>query len=540
MTEKKDIRVLIAEDDYLVGETIKGLLDEIGYIVVGKATNGRQVVEMATRFIGTPEQPDVILMDVKMPDIDGIEAIPLIQEKCPTPIVVLTAYESPDLVAEVSAAGAGAYLVKPPVMREMERAITIAIARFQDMVALRKINRQLEEALIELKAAQEKIVKKERLAAVGQLAAGIAHEFNNIMASIILYSDMMLANSDLSPTDHKKIATIQQQGQRAAHFTQQILDFGRKTMLKREDVDLVTLIQELIGVMENNIPEDIRLHLSSGVKGMVANVDSTRINQAIMNLILNASDSMPEGGEVFINLDWMNIMEGEESPLPEMQPGKWARIMVMDNGNGIAPDVFPHIFEPFFTTMAPLRSGLGLSQAYGILKQHDGFIDVVTEKGRGTTVSIYLPTLAVSQIKMGPLEQPEIIMGNKETILLLENNLIMREAIVASLKMLNYHVLPTGDGSEIFTLLEGGTKDGSQTTSENIALLLCDLRIPEMDGMALCRKIRRNYPGVKIVVLADYPQRVELEELKGHGIDGWLQKPLNLAQLAKTISQALT
>jgi AmiR/NasT family two-component response regulator len=142
MSNRQDVRVLIAEDDYLNSEMLKGLLEELWYTVVGEAADGYETVEMTQSL-----QPDVVLMDIKMPDMDGLEATRLIQERCPTPVVVVTAYETPELVEEASAAGVGAYLVKPPSAREMERAITIAMARFDDLMELRRMNAELQDAL---------------------------------------------------------------------------------------------------------------------------------------------------------------------------------------------------------------------------------------------------------------------------------------------------------------------------------------------------------------------------------------------------------
>jgi AmiR/NasT family two-component response regulator len=146
MSNRQDVRVLIAEDDYLNSEMLKGLLEEIWYTIVGEAADGLETVEMTQSL-----QPDVVLMDIKMPDMDGLEATRLIQERCPTPVVVVTAYETPELVEEASAAGVGAYLVKPPSAREMERAITIAIARFDDLMELRRLNSELQDALAKVR-----------------------------------------------------------------------------------------------------------------------------------------------------------------------------------------------------------------------------------------------------------------------------------------------------------------------------------------------------------------------------------------------------
>lgn len=534
MSDRENIRVLIAEDDYLGSELIKKILEKTGYTVVGKAVDGRQAVEMVQST-----QPDVVLMDIEMPDMDGIEATRLIQEHCPTPVVVLTAYETPELVAQASVAGVGAYLIKPPEGREMARAITIALARFDDMMALRQSNRCLEETLAELKATQQQVVQQERLAAVGQLAAGIAHEFNNVMASVILYAEMMLREPGLSPKDRERLTTIRQQGRRAANFTQQILDFGRKAVLQRQALDLPLFMEELMSSLQHALPESISIHLSYGAKEIAVDADPTRLQQAIMNLALNAQDAMPEGGDLYLELDRFHLEPGEPLSIRDIQPGEWARLTVTDTGGGIPPDVLPHIFEPFFTTRMPLRSGLGLSQVYGIVAQHKGHVDVRTKVGEGTAFTIYLPALPVSQPEALPSEMPEMPEGDGETILVVEDGPVMRQALVDCLEMLNYRVLTAADGREALALYEQHSGDPSTGSGQGIALVLSDLIMPDVGGLVLCRALKKRYPAVRVLILTGYPLEDGGEELKSAGVVGWVRKPVDLDQLAQVVARAL-
>ncbi|MEE8390127.1 MAG: response regulator, partial [Anaerolineae bacterium] len=536
MNQQRNVRVLIAEDDYLSGEMLQELLQETEYTVVGKAVDGLEAVEMAKSL-----QPDVILMDIEMPNVNGIEATRLIRENwehCPTPVVMLTAYETEELIAEVSAAGAGAYLVKPSSVSEVRRAITIAIARFNDMMALQHSNRRLKETLVELEATQQQLVQQERLAAVGQLAAGIAHEFNNIMAAIMLTAEVMLRSSRLSPEDRERLTGICQEGQRATRFTQQILDFGRKSMLWRRDVDLLPLMAETKGVLQRMLSEDIDIHLSCNVAKILVNADPDRLQQVIMNLALNARDAMPEGGELRIELERVQVESGQDAPLAEMEPGEWARVLVSDSGTGIPPDVLPHIYEPFFTTRAPLGSGLGLAQVYGIVKQHQGHIDVRTKVGQGTTFAIYLPALPVPLADPLPLEatanrfgSDALVKGNGETILVVEDNALVRQALTSCLEMLNYRALTAADGREALALV--GQRGGE------IALVLYDPVMPVMGGMELCHMMRRSDPSVRVVILTDHPQEGDREGLKSAGVVDWLRKPVSLEQLAQMVDRAL-
>jgi two-component system cell cycle sensor histidine kinase/response regulator CckA len=555
MKRRRDVRVLIAEDDYLAGEMLRAMLEEVGYTVIDQALDGQQAVEMTSQLAGTPDQPDVVLMDIEMPGMDGIEATKLIQESYSTPVVVLTAYETPELVAQASEAGVGAYLVKPPEIGDIERAVIIAMARFGDMMALRQSNRRLEETLAELEATQQQVVQQERLAAVGQLAAGIAHEFNNIMSSVILCSEILLAASNLSPEVRARLTTIRQQGQRAADLTQQILDFGRRAILQRRDLDLLSFMVELRNVLQRTLPESISVHLSCHTDEITVNADSTRLQQAIMNLVLNARDAMPAGGELGIGLERVRFEDSQETPLPEMRVGEWARLTVTDTGSGIPPDVLPHIFEPFFTTRAPLGSGMGLSQTYGVVKQHQGHIDVDTAVGEGTTFTIYLPALPAPRPETLPSEAVEMPEGNGETILVVEENLVMRRALADCLTMLNYRALTVADGREALALFErqgggpskeasqagsiGGSVEEARGTGQDIALVLSDLVMPEIGGMVLCRALKKRNPAVRVVILTSYPLQEEAEELASVGVVSWLQKPVSFEQLAKAVAQAL-
>jgi two-component system cell cycle sensor histidine kinase/response regulator CckA len=525
MSNQRNIRVLLAEDDYLSGEMIKELLEEVKYTVVGEATDGLEAVEMARSL-----QPDVVLMDIEMPGVDGIEATRLIVENwehCPTPVVMLTAYETEELVAEASAAGAGAYLVKPPDASAIMRAITIAMARFDDMMALRQANRRLEETLAELKAMQQELIRQERLAAVGQLAAGVAHEFNNIMASIILTAELMLRSSRLLPEDQERLTAIYQEGHNAARLTQQIMDFGRKSVLRQRDIDLISFMTEAEGLLRRTLPDNINIHLECSAANISVNADPDRLQQAMMNLVFNARDAMPEGGELRIELERVRVEEDGDAPLLEMEPGEWVRVAVSDTGVGISPDILPHIFEPFFTTRAPLGSGLGLAQVYGIVKQHKGYIDVGTKVGEGTTFTIYLPPLSVPV----SLETTEPIKGDGETILVVEDNSLVRQALMDSLKMLNYCVLGATDGREALALLE---QHGGE-----IALVLYDPAMSAMGRMELSHRFREIAPSVRVVILTDYPQEGDRDKLAPAGVVGWLRKPVSLEQLAQVVAHAL-
>ncbi len=377
---------------------------------------------------------------------------------------------------------------------------------------------------------QERIQHQQRLAAVGQLAAGIAHDFNNIMAVVVLYSQMALRFPGVPPEVAERLHTILGQAKRATDLIQQILDFGRRAVLKRSPLDVEPLLKEQVKLLERTLPENIRVEMAVGPGEHTVNADVTRIQQMIMNLVLNSRDAMPEGGELDIALDRLLIKTGEPLPSQEMEPGEWIRIMVTDNGTGIPQDVLPRVFEPFFTTKAPLGTGLGLSQVYGIVAQHGGHVTVESEVGEGTTFALFLPALPGIQHDTTAQATPIIHEGRGETILIVEDDPTTRAALVDGVEGLNYQVLEAGDGREAL--------DICRAHEGRISLVLSDLIMPEMGGMALLEGLQQQYPEIKMVMLSGHP----LDEIKGanhEGIAEWLQKPIDLDELAEALRRAL-
>jgi PAS domain S-box-containing protein len=380
-----------------------------------------------------------------------------------------------------------------------------------------------------------RVQQQERLAAVGQLAAGIAHDFNNILATVILYAQMTARMEGLSDHVRERMEIVNQQAHHATNLIRQILDFSRQSMLERQSLDLLPLLKEHVKLLERTLPENVEMALDYGREEsavpLIVNADPTRMRQVITNLVVNARDAMPEGGKLHIRLERITIEPDESPPLPEMTAGKWVQVTVSDTGTGIPPEVLPRIFEPFFTTKAPLGTGLGLSQVHGIVGQHEGYIAVKTRVGKGTAFSIYLPALSVYLAETSTVEPPDLVRGNGEIILVVEDNAATRGAIVSCLKQLNYQTLEATDGQEALDIWERCAGD--------IALVLSDVVMPGMGGVALLNALRERGPTVPVVLLTGHVLEREREELRTQGVVDWLLKPLSLEQLAEVVVQAL-
>jgi len=393
------------------------------------------------------------------------------------------------------------------------------------VMVLRDVTRERE--------IQTRSQQQERLAAVGQLAAGIAHDFNNILAVILLYTEMALDVPELAPRLRERLLTIFQQGRRASDLIQQILDFSRRTRLERRPMDLQPFLKEQVKLLERTLPENIRIELDFKTGSCVMSADPTRLQQAIMNLAVNARDAMPNGGRLDIRLERVpasatihciacGVVSGEE----------WICIAVSDDGSGIPPEVLPHIFEPFFTTKAQGQgTGLGLSQVFGIVETHDGHIDVSNREDEGTTFSLYLPALPVKSYSEADTDATSFIRGLGQTILVVEDDPVTRQAIMEGLSLLNYRVVCTSDGLEAFRYLE--------EHAQEVDLILSDVVMPQMGGVPLLQKIRQAGLRIPVILMTGHPLQNELEDALSDDLTAWLPKPPRLKQLAKMIGESL-
>lgn len=378
---------------------------------------------------------------------------------------------------------------------------------------------------------QERAEEQSRLAAVGQLAAGIAHDFNNLLAAILLNTDMLDRSQEIRERNRSRVQTVSQLSKQAAHLIGQILDFSRQAVIERATFDMLPMLKESVKLLERILPESIGLDLDIEPGEYMVKADPTRMQQVFMNLAVNARDAMPNGGNLDLHLQRVTVPDDTGRILTNLMPGHWLALQVSDNGVGIPPDVLPRVFEPFFTTKPPGQgTGLGLSQVYGIIKQHGGEITVHSTLGKGTIFRIYLPL--VSSRPETPLVQTETSEADRpELLLVVEDNQATRETLVEALELLGYRILAAENAEEALTAF--------RQHAEEIALVITDLVMPGYSGLDLHKALQDRGSQVPLIVLTGYPvQAHEREALSDRKVE-WLQKPIGLNDLSFQVQRML-
>lgn len=375
--------------------------------------------------------------------------------------------------------------------------------------------------------------KQARLASIGQLAAGIAHDFNNILTVVIGVAERLSASSRLPGPIRSKLQLVAQQGQRGRQLVRQILDFSRQSAaINPEEVEMDASSAEVVKLLERTIPDNIAIIRETEPGEFRISADPTHIHQILTNLVLNARDAMPSGGPLRIRLSHFELRPGEQAPVRGMRAGGWVLLSVSDQGTGMSPEILEHVFEPFFSTKQPgYGTGLGLAQVYGLVRQNGGFIDVHSEQGGGTTFHIYFP---VSEAQAPGPEEPakrRSPRGRGETVLVVEDDPVVRTVNVWLLKDLGYRALAARDGDEaldVFSLHRG-----------EVSLVLLDLFIPGTDSRELYRRLRRDRPDLPIVICSGYAVD-DADQRRGfEDVAYWLQKPVEPDELATTVRDAL-
>lgn len=384
----------------------------------------------------------------------------------------------------------------------------------------------------DLRASQAQLQQSQRLEAVGQLAGGVAHDFNNLLTAIIGYSELSLRKLEPESPVSRDIAEIKKAAGRAASLTRQLLAFSRKQILKPEVLDLNHVVGDMHKMLRRLIGEDIDLVTILSPETSRVEADRGQLEQIIMNLVVNARDAMTLGGNVIIETVKTDLDEDDVDEHMPMQPGKYVMLAVSDTGTGMDAETKTRIFEPFFTTKEVGKgTGLGLSTVYGIVKQSGGFIWVYSELNVGTTFKIYLPRLSdSSNVQEAVTSHAPVPLGTG-TVLLVEDDALVRNVAVESLELAGYKVLESENGNRALAI--------ASNYKDEIDLLITDVVMPVMGGRELAERLAVLRPKTKVLFMSGYTD----DAVVRHGIMDkdieFLQKPFTPDGLLRRVDEVL-
>jgi PAS domain S-box-containing protein len=396
---------------------------------------------------------------------------------------------------------------------------------------LKRVHEELEHRVLErteaLRRTEEQLRHVQKLEAVGRLAGGVAHDFNNVLAVILGHVGLLSAGLPEGDPVKSRLDPIREAAEHAAALTRQLLAFSRKQVMQPRILNLNRVVEQTRGMLARLLGEDVELvtQLSPNLGNILA--DPALIEQVIINLAVNARDAMPNGGTLRIETEAATIA-ASDAALPA---GKYALLRVTDTGIGMDAETRSRAFEPFFTTKAPGKgTGLGLSMAYGVVTQSGGTIAVDSESGKGTTFRVYLPCAAGPRALTPSPSRAYVVRGSGETVLIAEDEAPLREVLKSTLEHAGYRVLDAGSGADALDLCS--RHEGP------VHLLLSDVVMPAMDGPELARRLRGSRPDLRVLFMSGYTD----ERLEGHELSQapqHLKKPFSPEVLTATVRAVL-
>lgn len=503
--------ILLVEDDDGVRFLVRRRLRSAGCNVIAVA-RGQDALAQDTPV-------DLMITDHVLPDMMGTELIDTFaNERRLPPFIVTTGHGDERLVVEMLKRGARDYIAKDMAF---PGSLLESVDRHWQQL---KIERRLLTAENAAADLERELMQSRRLEAVGRLAGGVAHDFNNILFVIMAEIEMAQMTCELEPELASSLQTVLDAADRGRKLTRQLLALSRQQVLQIRPVDLHITVRQMLKLLSRLIGDHIELKVSLEATRSVVLADRSQLEQVLLNLCVNARDAMPDGGVLHVSTLDCNARPDRHC----------VRLIVEDSGSGISPEIRERMFEPFVTTKDRSQGGgLGLATVHGIVKQHDGTIHVQSTLGKGTRFVIALPTEAVDSVEE-PVQAPvpSVLPGGSETILIVEDEPRIRRVLTAALERLGYVVLSAGTGDEAITLCNG--------YAEPIDLLLSDVVMPGVSGYQAALVIRQTRADIQVLFMSGFVEEdiVALKDVQAAGFD-LVEKPIELARLAVRVRMLL-
>jgi len=503
-------RIMIVEDNTTVSEDCRDCLESLGYGVTSVVASGEESIKRAET-----ERPDAVIMDIHLSgEMDGIKAAEQIYSRFEIPVVFLSAYSDRGLLNRAKRVGSFGYLVKPFNEREIYAMLETALYKA-------KAEKKCEQMEARLRQAQ-------KMEAIGTLAGGIAHQFNN--ALYVIRGNVDLLKMDFSGNknviDYAK--KIEASASRMTKLIAQLLAYAKGGKYQVEKLSLSDLVKNTLPLIQHAINHEI--HVDTELPRDILNVkaDLSQMQMLLSAILINASEAMEGKGSIRIAFKNTIITNKVLENFPGLKPGNYVTLTVTDDGNGMDKETKKRVFEPFFTTKFEGR-GLGMAAAYGIVKNHNGWISVASEPGRGTIVKIYLPAIQAEMQEAKKFKIKRI--KDESTILVIEDEEMVMAVCRAMLERLGYHVLEAKTGREAINVIK--------TYSGEIDLAMLDILMPDMNGNAVYPFLMEARPNLKVIVCSGYSIDGPAEEIINAGAQDFLQKPFSLAELSEKLKKVL-
>jgi DNA-binding response OmpR family regulator len=531
--------ILIVDDRPENLKLLVQILDDHGYDT--RPALNAQVALGAVEYT----QPDLILLDIRMPEMDGFELckrLKSVKKTRDVPIIFISALEDIDEKVKAFQAGGVDYISRPFQKAEV-------LARVQTHIELSKMRQQmetivqertqeleyktsqLEEAIKVRQETEKRLRQSQKMEAVGRIAGGIAHEFNNVLGIII--GNTELAEDDLSKNHpvQNNLQEIKLASLRAKNVIKQLLNASHKAHLQRRPVEIGPVITQTLKLIRASLPSSIKIVEDIATKPKIVNADTNQLQQLLINLCTNAFQAMDKKGSTLtISLHHTILEDFKAIRHADLKPGEYAVLRFSDDGRGIDPNIKDKIFDPYFTTQEfGQGTGMGLSVVQGIVQNHGGAIEVESEVGVGSTFKIYLPC-SQDQIHAAPVSERPIPTGN-EKILFVDDEPSIGKAARSILTRLGYDVTVENNPLEALSKF--------RSTPEGYDLVITDMTMPMLTGEELAREILKNRSDLPIIICTGRSKRMNEKTALDIGIRHYVEKPLEKHEIARLIRKAL-
>ncbi|MFC1725182.1 PAS domain S-box protein [candidate division KSB1 bacterium] len=414
-------------------------------------------------------------------------------------------------------------ITKSGAKKDLETSVSYL--KYEGEIATHGIVRDITEQ----KRLEEQLLQSQKMDAIGKLAGGIAHDFNNLLTGILGYAEL-LASKSKDNSEKRAAEIILESSRKAAKLTSQLLNFSRRGEFDPEPMNINISVENVLVLIDKVIHKNIDISTELDPQIKIIEADSGQVDQALMNVIMNAFDAMPKGGHLSISTSNTFLDQKYCSSFPDLKQGDYVKLSVTDTGSGMTNVAKSRAFEPFFSTKSKGEgTGLGLSTVYGIIKNHSGHINVYSELNQGTTINIYIPVSKLKRELYSP-KKVEFIKGN-ETILLIDDEKLVRSVGKDILTDLGYKVHLASSGKQGIKLLE--------KHMDSIRLVLLDMIMPEMDGETVYKELKKINPDIKIIIVSGYSQNGTAEKIVKKEKTVFVQKPFQMKELSEALRKVL-